>query len=86
MELLRMPRCPACGLLRARGLDDEKFSLSVISVGTPENRRPITLMVTCKRCGYEWSEPPYGEVSGEAQEDDMTLELKRRLQGGCINE
>lgn len=62
MPKARLKRCPACGQLRDKGLDDERFALSVFA---RIDGQPTGLWVRCRRCSYEWDEPCYGEVPGE---------------------
>lgn len=63
---IRLEKCPACGQSRDKGLDDEMFLLSAIqSSDIGGERTAIGLEVTCRKCGFEWIEPPYGKAPGE---------------------
>jgi ribosomal protein L37E len=67
MLFVRARRCLACGLQRDQGLDDKKFTILAVAFVMADRERKVgKLMITCKRCGYGWDEPPYGEVPGEA--------------------
>ena len=67
MMLSRAKRCLACGLLRDQGLDDANFTISAVAfVMADSEGRVDKLTITCKRCGYRWDEPSYGEVPGDA--------------------